>query len=228
VEGIVSLKRRQFEEGEKRMVLASSLVSPVFMAFLWLSQHPEQNNGGGLPLVVVPVIILIVLLLIFLSSYFTSTGIRGKAAVETAVPHDSHDDHHAEPAVRTESALATDVAETAVAVAEEKETAVTVSEPAPSAMTMVDEEPAPVVSDDLKIVEGIGPKIEGILHEAGIKTFAQLAAASVSQLEQIVREDAGIRIAFPDTWPEQARLAAAGDWDALETLQEELKGGRRE
>lgn len=171
------------------MVLVSSLVSPVFLTLLRLSQHPEQNNGGGLPLAVVPVIILIVLLLIFLSSYFTSTGIQGKAVVETAVP---------------------------------------VSEPAPSAMTLVKEEPAPAAPDDLKIVEGIGPKIEEILHAAGIKTFAQLATTEVSQLEQIVREDAGIRIAFPDTWPEQARLAAAGDWDALEKLQEELKGGRRE
>lgn len=201
------------------MVLVSSLVSPVFLTLLWLSQHPEQDSSGGLPLVVVPVIIFIVLLLIFLSSYFTSTGIQGKPAVATAVPHDFHDDHHAEPvAVRTEAALQTEVAETAVIL----------SEPVPSAITLVEEEPVPVIPDDLKIVEGIGPKIEGILHAAGIKTFAQLAAASVSQLEQIVREDAGIRIAFPDTWPEQARLAAAGNWDALETLQEELKGGRRE
>lgn len=80
--------------------------------------------------------------------------------------------------------------------------------------------------DDLKIIEGIGPKIESILHDAGIRTLAQLAATDVSQLEQIVREDAGIRIAYPDTWPEQAHLAHEGQWDALETLQEELKGGR--
>jgi hypothetical protein len=114
----ISLKRRQFEVGEKRMVLASSLVSPVFLALLWLSQHPEQNNSGGLPLAVVPVIIFIILLLIFLSSYFTSTGIQGMKAVETAVPHDSHATahHHAEPAARSGTALQTDVAETAVTV----------------------------------------------------------------------------------------------------------------
>lgn len=212
------------------MVLASLFSSPVLLSLL-LSERPERA-GGGLPLAVVPVIILIILLLIFLSSYFTSTGIAGKRVAEMAVPHDSHDghdDHHAEPAaVRKESALQTDVLETAVAVAEEKETAVAVSEPAPSAMALVEEELAPVVPDDLKIVEGIGPKIEGILHAAGIQTFAQLAAAPVSQLEKIVREDAGIRVAFPDTWPEQARLAAEGAWDALEKLQDELKGGRRE
>ena len=85
----------------------------------------------------------------------------------------------------------------------------------------------PVKPDDLKIVEGIGPKIEGILHQAGIATFAELATTSVEKLEQIVREDAGIRVAFPDTWPEQAKLAAAGEWETLEKLQDELKGGRR-
>lgn len=83
------------------------------------------------------------------------------------------------------------------------------------------------VANDLKIIEGIGPKIERILHDAGIKTFADLAAISVAALEKIVREEAGIRVAFPETWPEQAKLAAAGEWSALETLQEELRGGRR-
>ncbi len=224
------------------MVLAMILSSPVLLTLSLLSEGPERT-GGGLPLVVVPVVIFIILLLIFLSSYFASTGIQGMPQADTAVPHDTHD---AEPAVtRTGAALQTEVAptaladapemavtipeekETAVAVPEEVETAVTVSEPAPSAMAIVEEEPAPVVPDDLKIVEGIGPKIEGILHAAGIKTFAQLATAEVGQLEKIVREDAGIRVAFPDTWPEQARLAAAGQWDALEKLQDELKGGRR-
>ena len=36
----------------------------------------------------------------------------------------------------------------------------------------------PVVPDDLKIVEGIGPKIEGVLNKEGILTFAQLALLS--------------------------------------------------
>ena len=85
---------------------------------------------------------------------------------------------------------------------------------------------APIEPDDLKRIEGIGPKIEQILQEAGIFTFAQLAAAEVSHLEKIVREDAGLRIAFPASWPEQASLAAAGDWAALAHLQDELQAGR--
>jgi len=96
------------------------------------------------------------------------------------------------------------------------------AEPVPPDPAKV-EEPA---LDDLQRIEGIGPKISGILQEAGITTFAQLAATDVDRLEQIVRE-AGLRLADPGTWPEQARLAAAGEWNVLEVLQDELKGGRR-
>jgi hypothetical protein len=85
---------------------------------------------------------------------------------------------------------------------------------------------APPTPDDLQCIEGIGPKIAGLLQAAGIMTFSQLAAADVGRLGQIIR-DAGITIADPSTWPEQAGLAAAGRWSELEVLQEELKGGRR-
>jgi predicted flap endonuclease-1-like 5' DNA nuclease len=80
--------------------------------------------------------------------------------------------------------------------------------------------------DDLRVIEGIGPKISAILLEAGIRTYTQLAATEVERLQSIL-EEAGIRIANPSTWPEQAKLAAAGKWEALESLQDELKGGRR-
>lgn len=82
--------------------------------------------------------------------------------------------------------------------------------------------------DDLKVIEGIGPKIAGLLNAAGITTFAQLAETEVSRLEAILREADLSNIAKPDTWPEQARLAAAGDWEAFKTLTDQLKGGRRE
>ncbi|MCG2768908.1 MAG: DUF4332 domain-containing protein [Anaerolineae bacterium] len=89
-------------------------------------------------------------------------------------------------------------------------------------------EPAvPPKPDDLKRIEGIGPKISALLQEAGISTFAQLAAAEASRLEEILAEAGLSALAKPATWPEQASLAAAGDWEALEALQNELKGGRR-
>ncbi len=84
-----------------------------------------------------------------------------------------------------------------------------------------------IVPQDLKKIEGIGPVIEKVLHKAGLLTFADLAAASVTQLEKIVRYDAGIRVAFPETWAEQATLARDDNWETLSKLQDELKGGRR-
>ncbi|MBN1936335.1 MAG: hypothetical protein JW934_16840 [Anaerolineae bacterium] len=93
----------------------------------------------------------------------------------------------------------------------------------PAAQPAVDRTPEP---DDLTALEGIGPKIAGVLKMAGILTFAQLAAMDVAQLKALLKEG-GIRIANSDTWPEQAALAARGDWDGLAALQGSLKGGRR-
>jgi len=80
--------------------------------------------------------------------------------------------------------------------------------------------------DDLKIIEGIGPKISSVLQESGISTYEALANTSVSRLEEIL-DHADIRLGNPNTWPEQAKFAAAGEWDSLDTLQDELKGGKR-
>lgn len=84
-------------------------------------------------------------------------------------------------------------------------------------------------ADDLKVVEGIGPKISQVLREAGVVTFAQLAAIDANDIEAILSaSDPRLgRLADPSTWPAQAALAAGGDWEALEKLQGELKGGRR-
>jgi hypothetical protein len=84
----------------------------------------------------------------------------------------------------------------------------------------------PAAPDDLAVIEGIGPKIAALLHDAGITTFAELAATDPARLEALLKE-ADLRLADPGSWPEQARLAAAGDWDALQSLQDSLKGGRQ-
>lgn len=83
------------------------------------------------------------------------------------------------------------------------------------------------VADDLTRIEGIGPKISGLLRAAGITTFSQVAQADAGRLKRIVRDADLAALADPSTWPEQARLGAAGDWEALDALQDELKGGRR-
>lgn len=86
------------------------------------------------------------------------------------------------------------------------------------------EEATAVERDDLKKIEGIGPKIAATLGDAGINTYSDLANASVDQLNGILN-DASLS-AVPNTWPQQAQLAADGNWDELATLQDELDGGR--
>ena len=106
-------------------------------------------------------------------------------------------------------------------------TPVAAPEAAPAGREAPLAEPVPVAPDDLKLVEGIGPKISGILEAAGITTFAQLAATDVTRLKQILADADFTAPANPGTWPEQAGLAAAGKWDEFEALQGELRGGRR-
>lgn len=81
--------------------------------------------------------------------------------------------------------------------------------------------------DDLKKIEGIGPKIEQILNDGGIRTFKQLAASNADAIKELLLQ-AGPRFRMhdPATWMEQADLAAKCDWTTLDTLQKALKGGR--
>ena len=82
-----------------------------------------------------------------------------------------------------------------------------------------------VEADDLTRIEGIGPKVSKVLKEASISTFEDLSKAEVEDLRQILA-NAGLKMMDPATWPEQAKLAAEGDWDALQELQDKLSGGR--
>ncbi len=82
--------------------------------------------------------------------------------------------------------------------------------------------------DDLKKIEGIGPKIEKLLHAGGILTFADLANAKIEKIQGIL-DDAGpkFNIANPETWSEQASFAQAGKWTELQNFQNDLKGGKK-
>jgi len=97
---------------------------------------------------------------------------------------------------------------------------------APAAPAEVEAPAAPAKPDDLKRLEGIGPKVAGVLKTAGIVTFAQLAETDVVRLREIL-DAAKLPFLDPTTWPEQAALAAKGDWEAFDKLASELKGGRR-
>jgi len=84
-------------------------------------------------------------------------------------------------------------------------------------------------SDELGVIEGIGPKIAMLLYDSGIFTFKDLASTPVHQIREIL-ENAGPAYAMhdPSTWVEQAVLAAEGRFDELEEMKSILVGGRAE
>ena len=81
-------------------------------------------------------------------------------------------------------------------------------------------------SDDLKKIEGAGPKAAEALVNAGLDTFAKVAASDAATLSKILT-DASSRLSHivTETWPKQAGLAAEGKWDELKELQDRLDGG---
>ncbi len=81
--------------------------------------------------------------------------------------------------------------------------------------------------DDLRKIEGIGPKIAEILAASGVITFSDLANSDPAVLKETLLA-AGNRYKMhnPTTWPQQAQLAADGKWDELEKLQDLLDGGK--
>ncbi|MFC7356413.1 50S ribosomal protein L21 [Jejudonia soesokkakensis] len=83
-------------------------------------------------------------------------------------------------------------------------------------------------ADDLKKIEGVGPKAMEAMVAAGLDTFAKVAKAKPADIEKILA-DASSRLAHlvANTWPEQAKLAADGKWDELQELQDKLDGGRK-
>lgn len=83
------------------------------------------------------------------------------------------------------------------------------------------------VKDDLTKIEGIGPKIAGLLNGRNIYSFHQLSQTDPSDIKGILN-DAGPRYQMhdPGSWPRQATLAASGQWDELQKLQDELDGGK--
>jgi predicted flap endonuclease-1-like 5' DNA nuclease len=84
-----------------------------------------------------------------------------------------------------------------------------------------------IKQDDLKIVEGIGPKIEGLYHNAGIKTWKALSETPVEKSKAIL-DEAGDRFAIhnPSTWAKQALFAHQGKWQELKDWQNTLSGGK--
>ncbi|MFT0714164.1 hypothetical protein [Flagellimonas lutimaris] len=84
-----------------------------------------------------------------------------------------------------------------------------------------------IKENDLKLVEGIGPKIEGLFHNFGIKTWKELAETSADKCQEVL--DSGgkrYRIHDPASWPMQAKMAHEGHWEQLFEWQEKHRAGK--
>ena len=80
-------------------------------------------------------------------------------------------------------------------------------------------------TDDLTVIEGIGPKIAETLNNNGIKTFAQLSTTPADKVKEILAANS-LASHDPTTWGQQGKMAADGEWDALKKWQDELDGGK--
>lgn len=188
---------------ELSIMITLLLTSLSLTAFSAPASSAAEEEGNPW-LLWVFVVVALVAFVIFLIGWWRRD--EGEGAGETATPP-------AEPQVAIPAAEEAKAVTVEASLVEEAADATASPPPAP---------------DDLKRIEGIGPKISSVLQAAGIATFAQLAEADSKQLEKILEEENPnlLRLANPGTWPEQARLAASGQWAELEDLQNQLHGGR--
>ena len=78
---------------------------------------------------------------------------------------------------------------------------------------------ASVERDDFTILWGIGPDYQSVLYAANIRTYADLAAMSADELEDIFP---GRMPSHMSSLPARAELAARGDWDGLRECQDAI------
>ena len=92
-----------------------------------------------------------------------------------------------------------------------KSTAKVVTKKAPAQAEKVAVTTTTLVKDDLKLIKGIGPKLEKIFNENGIETFAELAKASEVKIKSILEKAGPVfkNLNFSD-WVKQAEDLAKG------------------
>ncbi len=84
-----------------------------------------------------------------------------------------------------------------------------------------------IKQDDLKLVEGIGPKIEQLFHNHGVTTWKALSECSVDKCQNVLNSGGDrYKMHKPGTWPRQAKLASEGKWQELLDWQDKLDGGK--
>ncbi|MDT7829021.1 hypothetical protein RQM65_10135 [Pricia sp. S334] len=84
-----------------------------------------------------------------------------------------------------------------------------------------------IEKDDLTVIEGIGPKIAGMFHHAGIMTWKALSETSVANCQEILNTGAErYKVHDPSSWPMQAKMCHKGMWKELFRWQEEHDHGK--
>ncbi|MGG6229681.1 hypothetical protein [Tenacibaculum sp. SDUM215027] len=84
-----------------------------------------------------------------------------------------------------------------------------------------------IKENDLKIVDGIGPKIEELFHNFSINTWKLLAETPVEKCQEVLKSGGDrYRAHKPNTWPKQAQLAYEGKWQELKDWQDNLDKGK--
>ncbi len=88
------------------------------------------------------------------------------------------------------------------------------------------EEVKKTMTNDLKVIDGIGPKMEEVLNGLGYKSYSDLAKAKADNLsKKLVEINGRYKIYDPKLWIAQAKLAAAGKWDKLNDYIADIKKG---
>ncbi len=84
-----------------------------------------------------------------------------------------------------------------------------------------------IKEDDLKVVEGIGPKIEGMFQDAGISTWKALSDTAVAKCQEILNGGGErYKVHDPASWPMQAKMCYEGKWAELAKWQDEHDHGK--
>lgn len=84
-----------------------------------------------------------------------------------------------------------------------------------------------IKEDDLKVIEGIGPKIAEMFHEDGIKTWKALSETSVADCQKVLDKGGDrYKVHDPASWPMQAKMCYENKWKDLFKWQEEHDHGK--
>jgi len=167
-----------------------------------LSVMTQSSTGSGWNWLLIFIIFVVILAVALI--------VQTRFSKQEAAAYEQHGDkaHHEEAKLTPETVVEPEGA----------------SEPEEAEGTLGTEAVSPAL-DDLKKIEGIGPRVASLLNDSGIVTFAQLAEIPVDKLIEIL-ETNKLQMMDPTSWPQQAKLAADADWGALEKLQGDLKAGR--